>query len=405
MNQKLIASALAVLLVAGSVTTNFLTFSAFANLLNFQPVNLFSPSKGSSEQKPEDKGPTPVDLRNLGSGVVPDMVGLALSDAKQLETLSGFDFTFYEESSTGSLSEIASDQSTSTDLFVCKQALPGGAELNPDDAPFEVEVVASLGCKDRTNDFLVGKAKVNASTWEPIRPTDETKNVVQGWVYGFAGEDENQKLVQVMTYSGVQDFELAMIDLVGTSGCDMPDAEWSTYIQQALDSKHAKLPIGKPVSAVLDWLEYVKDGNEAFMHLLDPSTGQYLVEPPKESVNEALVRDGYWVPAGDHITLGPEYVAQKKQKWTSADSYLTLNKLGKEYRKLIVKAGNTMRKHPQVTLATCIAYETKIFIKLEGGVDVRWKYGIPGGYMPPGCTWVDGYWRSTGWVNGYVRCG
>jgi hypothetical protein len=403
MNQKVVAAILAALLGLGSIASNAFAFAAFSGGFNIQlPLDLANDSENSDADSKVTE-PSIVDLRNLGKDVVPDLVGISVKDAYQLKTLSGYGFEFYKEDNLGALGQLEISEQASEDLFVCKQALPGGAELPVDLTESTIEVLVSPDCNGKTNSFLVGKAKASSSSWEPIRPTDETNNVVQGWVYGFAGEDENSKQVQIMTYSGVRDFELAMIEVIGTSGCGLDEAEWSRYLEQALEAKHSKLTIGLPIAAVLDWAE--SNESEAFFHALDQVTGNYLEEPPAGSVNEALVRDGYWVPGGNHITVGPEYVAAKKQKWISTDSYVSLTKLGKSYRKLILKAGNTKRKAPQPILATCISYETKEFISVYGGADVRWRYGILGGYVPSGCTWVNGYYRGNGYVRGHFRCG
>lgn len=402
MSEKIIATLLAVVVGLGSIATNALAFG-FVNSSLMQGSNLFGKqSRNGGSPESDNKNDSQVSERYFGDGFVPDLVGLSVSDAFHLRTQSGYDFVFFEEGGSESPAELPLSSQNSKDIFVCKQALPGGAQISSTEAPSSIEVLVSPHCKGQINPFLVGKAKASPSVWEPIRPTDETGNVVQGWIYGFAGEDENVKIVNVLTYSGIRTFELAMIDLVGTSGCGIEEDDWDTYLKNALNSKHSTLPIGNPVSAVLDWVE--SNENEAFFHLLNPSTGEYELTPPDGSINEQLVREGFWIPEGQHITLGPEYVAEKKQKWVSTDGYLELTPLGKTYRKLLLASANTMRKSPKETLATCIAYETKSFVSIYGAMDVRWKYGIPGGRAPAGCTWVNPYVRGGSVVRGYWRC-
>lgn len=402
MNEKIIAPILAAVLGILTITSNALAFDALNSFVKLDaPIfNFQNPTE--SKDPDQEKDPSLVDERNLGEGIVPDLVGLSVADAGSLRTLSGFDFVFFETDQTDYLTELPLDKQTSKSIFVCKQALPGGANFSPTEAPNSIEVVVSSDCKGKVNPYLVGVAKKTSTDWEPIRPTDETQNVIQGWVYGFGGETENVKVVQVLTYSGIKTFELAMIDLVGTSGCGLEEVDWETYKSKAIDSKHRQLPIGSPVSAVLNWME--SNENEAFFHLLNASTGSYTLEPPAGSVNEALVIEGYWIPEGQHVSLGPEYVAEKKQKWVSSDGWIKLTQLGKSYRKLLLASANKMRKTPQATLATCIAYETKAFVSVYGSMDVRWKYGIPGGKAPAGCTWVNSYIRRGRVVSGYWRC-
>lgn len=176
-----------------------------------------------------------------------------------------------------------------------------------------------------------------------VTDTHYGEDTFVGTVTGYVGDDGDDR-AQIV----VVDALTVHLDLVlpYDVACRNP-----TQQDRALEVKEVLLPIGEHVFVAIS--EYPN----AFLHLVPGGAETPNVAPPAESVNELLVRSGYWAPYGfmpRFLHGDPEYAdfAHDANATYTVDTGLT--DLRGQYAPLLATAGNSARQGRVGGQAECI---------------------------------------------------
>ncbi|MEY4275677.1 MAG: hypothetical protein RIS26_140 [Actinomycetota bacterium] len=373
------------------------------------PTFTTAPSTNSGDTPGVDETPKPDDVtaRFLGIGQMPDLVGISAVDAIELAEKSGYYPQFFQEVS-GELDDIyyTKDETDKlAGLYVCTQTYPVGAAIDGTSWQLDLKLVTSSSCAAKTNPFRLGTQKISAGDWEP-KSYEYGQELAEGWVFGYTGYVKSDlKVVQVMTTLGVKEMQLAQIEPTADgSDCDFTDDELDANHKTASEVKQQLLPIGQPVSLVLDGSGY--EETSYFFHKID-SVGAFTEgNPPVNSVNEQLVKTGLWTVDSSVYKLAPDYVKPTMQKYKIDKSFLGDAALDKQYAARMLKAANQARRSGVPVMKSCLREGDKTFIAFWGKSDARGDNDSGGSVSGGGggCTWVNGYWRGWHHVSGYWRC-
>jgi hypothetical protein len=395
--------------IAAIVASILMTFSSPISLTSIPSFPTQTNQPGDSSQVQETPKPDEVAARFLRMGQMPDLVGISTVDAIELADKSGYYPQFFQEVD-GELDELyyTKDETEKlVGLYVCSQTYPVGAEIDGTSWQLDLKLVASASCAAKVNPYRLGTQKVNTNDWEP-KAYEYGQEFAEGWVFGYTGYVKSDlKVVQVMTTLGVKEMQLAQIEPTADgSDCDFTDEDLDANHQSASEAKKQLLPIGQPVSLVLDGSGY--EDTSYFFHKLD-AVGTFTEgNPPINSVNEQLVKTGLWTVDSNVYKLAPDYVKPTMQKFKIDKSFLGDGALDKQYAARMLKAANQARRSAVPVMKSCLREGDKTFIAFWGKSDARGDNdsggSVSGGGGGGGCTWVNGYYRRGHWVNGYWRC-
>lgn len=336
-------------------------------------------------------------------------------------------------------------------LYVCSQSVPPGADPSSTKwGFFKIEVSAT--CAGKEPDFLMGGAAQLAGQWVPAPlqgAYDEgDASLVEGVFVGFSDDYDAHKKIVVKTGFGEITAEFAFID-IAYDWC-APDYESEKLRQLAIEARDELFVQGMNLRLVKP--EYLY-GDRWFIHRLDQNGLPIDGQPPEGSVNEMLVKTGYWVPDDFDIVMRAKNRSQsiEDQAWKVRGSDYWNDDLV-QYAKLIAKAANQAKKSPNKQLGACLEsmqdevdeYNNSVAVSnsnndkdrrnaviVGGGKskdkknkseaeeydylldDEYWERRYrdlgdsynSGGSLGSNCTWVNGYTRKDGTrVSGHRRC-
>lgn len=340
-------------------------------------------------------------------------------------------------------------------LFVCSQNYAPGAD--PSETAFSrLRIEVSSACAGEKPDIALGQAArdLDMPSFTPIGgECYQAKRCdieeMDGIFLGFDGEGyRGHKTGRVLTAIGELEIELAFVDL-SSEWCEADD---SMKIA-AISARDEILTEGDFVR-----LKGAEDlyGDRRIVHRLDVQGSLIDGSPPKNSVNELLVKTGYWVPsddAGDHPWENVGYFQEEmiNASW-STEKIENPEKEMSLYRNRILEAADESFSKPNAQLATCLEEKNDAVVVLiadkeeelaeesrernarASDVEAVWrsvfcptmseKYpercasynpevddkvgtgsgGSGGSSIGSNCTWVDGHYRGGSFVSGHWRC-
>jgi hypothetical protein len=148
--------------------------------------------------------------------------------------------------------------------------------------------------------------------------------------------------------------DLAWIDIVAEEWCDLDDQNNGDLLAGAIDARDNLFTAGALVRLVKGegW------DDSAFFHRLNPD-GTYLDgDIPENSVNELLVRSGFWMPTvSEHPWGGRLYSYQEDLSnpvWAYSNPDQELSELLEKYRSRLNKAANDSHLDPNPALVYCL---------------------------------------------------
>lgn len=337
----------------------------------------------------------------VDDGTVPILVGFKAQDA--FEVAEGIGLRVHAEDQSREYimdsGEALAGKLTST--FVCYQSIVPGVPLV---ANSEIALVIGADCESLEPSMLAGKYAQEAGVWSPTTTGQAAaldNQSLEGWVVGY-GDKYSPNNVTLLTLYGEVTLKLAMIEPID-NWCNAEAYPQIDLVDKAMVERNALLTNRQKVRAVL---AAGTQNNSVFIHRLD-SSGQFTDgEAPAGSVNELLVRSGYWIPEVSGVTESEEKIDPLKRTWSStpSDGY---SQAELAYIPLLVAAANEMRTVSTNPIFVCIAAEKvhwdavlapyyKKLAEQEAEVDVDANLNI-------GKCWVNGYVRRGHWVNGYWR--
>lgn len=372
-------------------------------------------SGGTARLDPISKSGDQVDAkvdeveRFAGKGVIPDFVGISAIDAISLASKADYYPDFFEliEGEPDDIYYTPDETDKLKGYFVCSQSYPVGAKPDSDSWMTHLKLIVDKTCESVTNYYRIGDFKLNPTSWEPSPYVYENPRV-EGWIFSYGWDkysDPNQ--VEVMTASGVEEFEIAQVQVTAESSCDFDDESLLNHVEDAIALKRELLPLGTPVLLVKDGS--ASGSSSYFFHILDEQGVPVGGEPPVGSVNESLILSGLWSLDSWTYEEKPDYVKPTLQKYKINKSFVGDGELDAAYAKLMVAAANKARKGAVPVLKACLKAGDKVFIGFWGKSDARGEtsgggsYGGGGG-GGGGCTYVSGYFRRGHYVRGHIRC-
>ena len=279
-------------------------------------------------------------------GIVPIFVGknarVSLRVAESLSYQVSFSSLTHPDAYVNTSSQ------TFAESYVCYQSVLAGSPLVSD---LPIKFVVDPSCIISTPTMLIGDYGLKAGIWQPETPQEINildNKTVEGWVVG-TGDQYDPQSFTVMTAFGEQTFALSLVK-PATDWCES-DFLSEVYVSGALEQRDNLLSFGQPVRLVL------AEGNgfnDAFVTQLDAS-GQPI---STDSVNEQLIKSGYWVPDGLSISESDVLQSPIKRKWV-ADAQLLDSKLQADYAKKITREANLARTQKDSPVGICLAKEQK----------------------------------------------
>lgn len=437
---------------------------------DFPTAQTSAPSPSSTENEQSSS-------RYFGPGYVPMFVGGSAEEAMVL-AYEKFDEWFWRIKDLDAKRDITTSYREDRPiekvegLFVCTQSLAPGADV-PDFAIGQITIEVSRNCSQNGVPFLMGPAAEQAGLFVPTplggdcyRADKCDAQILEGVFVRFLDEDyRGHKTALVETGVGQMEVELAWVEVVAQEWCDFEDQNNSDLLAGALDVRDGLFQPGALVRMVKG------DGwdDTAFFHRLNPAGKLIDGDIPENSINEMLVRSGYWYPTvSEHPWTGRLYSYKPEMEnpeWVYLHPDRDLSDLFEIYRSRLNDAANESFNNPNPALGFCVEQKSDqvaILIaekedeerKEEADRD-RWaqdveavwrsvfcptrsdqypercaKYdpakddlvGTGGGSGSSGgssggsswggsgggtnCTWVNSYTRRDGTrVSGYYRCG
>jgi hypothetical protein len=306
-------------------------------------------------------------------------------------------------------------------LFVCSQSHLAGASQRQDD---QLVILARPECSDATNPMLAGSYAATAGLWTPAQPKKETlseNDYVDGWVWA-AGERFYDADLVVMTAAGLLATELAFVEPI-TDWCYSSSSQETedSLATQAFTVRDQMIPFGTPVRLFPALSQF---DNSALVHRLGVDGGLRDGEPPFDSVNELLVKSGYWIPHITGVTDLDTRTRPSEREWhVSYTLDAPMAAMEAEYRQRIIDAGNQTRLAALGQIDACITeqsiYWDRVYASYfddDGSDDDSSTVVIPapaddtdssapeiGGSGSADRCYVSGHYRSGNWVSGYWR--
>lgn len=345
--------------------------------------------------------------RFAGKGVIPDFVGMSAVEAITLAGRADYYPDFFEliEGEPKDIYYTTDETEKLQGYFVCSQTYPVGAKPDSGSWMTHLKLIVDKSCNAVTNYYRVGAFKLTSTSWEPS-PYDYESSKVEGWIFSYGWDTYSApNQVEVMTASGVVEFEIAQVDVTADVMCDFDEEEQLNHVEDALALKRELLPIGTPALLVRDGSS--SGSSSFFFHVLSPQGVPVNGEPPVGSVNESLVLSGLWSLDNWAYEEKPDYVKPTMQKFKINKSSLGDGELDAAYAQLMVAAANKARKADVPVMKACLKAKDKAFIGFWGKSDARGDTsggGSYGGGGGSGCTYVSGYFRRGHYVRGHIRC-
>ena len=340
----------------------------------------------------------------VDKGVVPIFIGFDAFDSFTLAKKLGFSVNPYSLDGEYIYSYDVDYQKSLPGKSICYQSILPGSSYKQYD---EIKLVMDASCAGQKPTMLSGSYAAKANLWTPADTTGATafeNETLEGWVVGY-GDEYSPESVTLLTNYGEVGFSLGLIEPI-TNWCQDETFPGQDPALLALQAVKDTVPLYTPVRAVLG---EVGRYDATFMHRLDSAGNLIDGAEPDNSVNELLVKTGYWIPDAVGIDESDIKVDPLKRKWLiSKNNFLTQHEL--TYAKLIVAAANNLRLDKGNPLGACVAaekvYWDKTYKDFFANSDSNSSSGggatIGGGGVAGGC-YVRGHWRTGHWVNGYYR--
>lgn len=342
--------------------------------------------------------------RYFGPGYVPFYVGGSLESAMIL-TKEKFDENFWRIRNLDTKSDITTSYregrpiEKAEGLFVCSQTLAPGADV-PEFAIGQITIEVSRNCSASKVPFLMGPAAEQAGYFVPTPLGDDCYRadrceapVLEGVFVEFLDEEyKGYKTALIETGVGKMEVDLAWIDIVAEEWCDIDDQNNDDLLAGAIEARDNLFMAGALVRLVKG------DGwdDSAFFHRLNPD-GTYLDgDIPENSVNELLVRSGYWMPTlSEHPWGGRLYSYNEELSnpvWAYSRPDWELSELLEAYRSRLNDAANNSHADPNPVLGYCLEQKSdQVAILLAEKQDEERKDGDDRN------SWaqdVEAVWRS-----------
>ncbi len=339
----------------------------------------------------------------VDDGLVPDFVGFDAYEAFKLSKDLGFSVDPYGLDGEYIYSyDVEYDQSL-PGKGVCYQGLLPGSSYKEYE---KLKLVIDVSCVGKKSIMLSGTYAAKANTWTPAITSGASaleNDVLEGWVAGY-GDKYSPERITLLTNYGEVTLALGFIEPISYWCQDgaFPDQDPDLLALQAVKDT---APLYSPVRVVFGESSRYDD---TFMHRLDSSGALVDGEVPVNSINELLVKTGFWIPDAIGIDESEMKVDPLKRKWNiTTASYFEPIELS--YVKRIVSAANTLRLVPTNPLGVCVAAEKvywdenykDYYADLDANVSSVSGVGTGGG--GGGGCYVRGHWRAGHWVNGYYR--
>lgn len=155
------------------------------------------------------------------------------------------------------------------------------------------------------------------------------ERIFTGRVTGYPRAENND--TAAVSVDGAE-LSVAMVSPLAP-GCGSP---MDAGLDAAIAELEKNLPIGQRVLVVMS----NQRKNDAFLHVLSDTSNDPAVSPPGDSVNERLVRSGWWVPSLADGGVGLSGYADSAVAFTPYRVYFDEGTQGAAYTPLIEAAGN-----------------------------------------------------------------
>ena len=272
----------------------------------FQAIKeLNSEVQASSNASAQQSETRQLEALYFGQGYVPLFVGRSVESAMVLSN-EQFDESFWRIRNLDTNGDITTSYREGRPiekvegLFVCSQTLAPGADI-PDFAIGQITLEVSKSCSGSVPPFVMGPVAEAGGVFVPT-PLGENcyradrceAEVVEGVFLGFLDEEYNgYKRAIVETGVGKMEVELAWVEPVGREWCDISKENSDQLFAGAIEVRNSLFQVGALVRLVKSsgW------DDSAFFHRLSASGEMIDGDAPLNSINEMLVKSGYWIPA------------------------------------------------------------------------------------------------------------
>lgn len=357
-----------------------------------------SPKSGGAKAQFVDKKEIQID-----NGIVPNFVGFNAADSYAKAEELGFSTQPYSQDGEYIYEGDSSYEELFSRQIVCYQGiLPGSSYTQYD----ELKLVIGTSCQIKAPVMLAGAYAATASSWTPAPPSGTNaldNDYLEGWVVAY-GDKYRPNNVTLLTSYGEVGLRLALIEPI-TNWCQEETFPGQDPDLLAMTALQETIPVFTPVRAVL---AAGRQDYEVFLHRLDERGDLTDGDEPINSVNELLVKTGYWIPDAFGVDESESKVDPLKRKWSiTGPTYFEPAEL--VYLKRLVAAANSLRLDKENPLGLCVVAEKvywdenykDYYAELEN--DSNSSSGgavITGG---GGGCYVRGHYRAGNWVNGYYR--
>lgn len=208
-----------------------------------------------------------------------------------------------------------------------------------------------------TSILLIGcTGEESQSAQEAQEPTNEqvTEDSFVGVITGYSNASKGEpgdKITSVYVNETKVDLDLIW---PYSAQCVERDLIKDQAYSSAQDALESLLPIGQKVLVLYSNFEdgkWVGDRSDAFLHLLETDAEAPKKDPPADSVNELLVRTGYWVPLD-----GFDFDPYSPTAVYAISEYAEFSKRQSQYVPLIIKAGDETRTEKIGGQAICYGF-------------------------------------------------
>lgn len=387
---------------------------ALSNPSTFENV-----SSTSTTNKSQSSTTSPVRKFTVDKGIIPDAVGFKATEVYKALYQQSKSMLFMGDGDKAIYVSSDKDLTGLEGKYVCTQdQLAGSESVATSKITFEV----SADCSEAYNPMLAGKYAVDAGVWTPAPLTGAkwiSNEYVEGWVFSY-GDRYYAKNVEILTQYGLVSTKLAMVKPVTDWCYDGSSGDEAALSTRALSVREDLIPVGTPVRAIL---ARPGQSNDVFIHRLT-TTGLYRDgNPPVDSVNELLLKSGYWIPDIQGTSDMDLKISPRDRTWkVEYQSPIAPNALEQSYKTRIVQAANETRAAKTGAMFECIESQTKYWSEVyekfyqrmeqnsSGGVGAGVGSGAQsnsgsggGASISAGKCYVSGHYRSGRWVNGYWR--
>ena len=396
--------ALAVLIAIGTVSN---------------PVTTEKIATKSSSNNSQNTTPPPSRKFTLDKGIIPDAVGFKATEVYKALYQQSKSMLFMGDGDKAIYVSSDKDVTGLEGKYVCTQdQLAGSENIATTKITFEV----SADCSEAYNPMLAGKYAAEAGVWSPAPQTGAkwtSNEYVDGWVFSY-GDRYYAKNVEILTQYGLISTKLAMVKPVTDWCYDGSSGDEAALSAKALNTREGLIPVGTPVRAIL---ARPGQSNDVFIHRLT-TTGQFRDgTPPVDSVNELLIKTGYWIPDIQGTSDMDLKISPRDRTWkVEYQSPIAPNALEQSYKTRIIQSANETRVAKTGAIFECIESQTKYWSEVyekfyqrmeqnsSGGVGAGVGSGAQsnsgsggGASISAGKCYVSGHYRSGRWVNGYWR--